>query len=80
MKIPGVLYAEFILPLGHVVIDNNSMAQSVFRAYINAQNHESLQKIIKQIQANIKVQDVNGENMLFKQFDTNRIKNVLSKR
>lgn len=72
-KIPGVLYAEFLLPIGHQVNENNSMAQSVFRAYINAPDREALCKIISTIQKEIHVRDQNGRNMLFREFDTDRI-------
>ena len=76
-KLPGVLYAEFLLPVGHEVVENNSMAQSVFRAYMNATDLGHLKQLILSIQEYICVEDVNGKNMLFLPFDTERINDTL---
>ena len=73
-KIPGVIYAEFLLSSGDVVVENNSMAQSVFRTYINACDKEALKAIILEIQKNIQVIDIDGRDMLFKHFDVERLK------
>lgn len=74
-KIPEVLYAEFLLPLGHKVVEDNSMAQSVFRAYINARTCERLKEIISEIQSFIHVCDENGHDILFLKFNVERILN-----
>ena len=77
-KIPGVLYAEFLLPEGHEIVENNSMAQSVFRAYINAPDLVTLKEIIASVQKEIRVRDDDGKSLLFLPFDTNRIVDSLS--
>lgn len=76
-KIPGVCYAEFLLPVGSEVVENNSMAQSVFRAYIVADTCDELKNIIKKIQGLVCVRDDRGSDMLFLKFDTERIVNTL---
>ena len=75
-KLPGVIYAEFLLPVGHQIIENNSMAQSVFRAYINAENTDKLKQTIVAMQKRIRVEDRNGNNLLFLPFDVERIRNT----
>lgn len=75
LKIPQVLYAEFLLPVGHRVTENNSMAQSVFRAYINADSRDQLKSVIKKIQEKVSVRDQNGNDMLFLKFNVERINN-----
>jgi biotin carboxylase len=77
-KIPGVYYAEFLLPLGYKIKEDNSMAQSVFRAYIATGTYDELKNIIKKIQDFICVLDVDGKDMLFLKFDVERIVNSLN--
>ncbi|MGN0649977.1 MAG: acetyl-CoA carboxylase biotin carboxylase subunit family protein [Oscillospiraceae bacterium] len=76
-KLPGVQYAEYLLPLGHRIVENNSMAQSVFRAYINAPNLSCLKKTITEMQKLVCVEDENGNDMLFLPFDVERIVDTL---
>lgn len=73
MKIPGIIHCEFLLPVGKSVEENNSMAQSVFRAFINAPTLAELKNIIDKIQKTIIVEDVAGNNLLFLPFDINRL-------
>lgn len=76
LNIENVIYAEFLLPVGYTVIENNSMAQSVFRAYINTKDSYSMKETINKIQSVIEVLDINGMDMLFKKFDVNRLRFV----
>ncbi len=78
-KLPGVLYAEYLLPVGHRIVENNSMAQSVFRAYINSPDLDSLKQVITDMQKLIHVEDENGTNLLFLPFDVDRIADSLKK-
>lgn len=78
-RLPGVLHTEYLLPVGHRVIENNSMAQSVFRAYINAHDLNSLKQVIKDMQKLIHVEDENGTDLLFLPFDVERIIDTLEK-
>ena len=72
-ELPGVLHCQFLLPIGKRVVENNSMAQSVFRAFINEPTLEELKNTIFKIQSFIKVKDVNGNNMLFLPFELCRL-------
>lgn len=72
-KLPYVINAEFLLGEGRVIVDDNSMTQSIFRAYVNAPSINALQETICKMQELVRVEDVNGNNMLFKPFDVNRI-------
>lgn len=73
-KLENVVYAEFLLEIGHKIEDDNSMAQSVFRCYLNADSADEIRDTIRNVQSLIKVTDVKGQNMLFKVFDVNRLK------
>ena len=75
MALPNVVYCQFLLPVGKEVIETNSMAQSVFRAFINAPSLEELQNTITCIQKYINVCDSYGNSMLFLPFDINRLNN-----
>ena len=79
-KLPYVINAEFLLSKGRVITDDNSMTQSVFRAYINAPSREALQKTICQMQELVQVKDTDGNNMLFLPFDVERIVDTVSMR
>ena len=74
LNLPNVIFAEFLLEPGHEIEENNSMAQSVFRAYINAESSDVLKDTIRKIQEYIKVYDISGNNMLFKKFDVSRLR------
>ena len=76
-ELPGVIYAEYLLPLGHHVEENNSMAQSVFRAYINAKDITCLKEVISEMQKLVRVEDEGGNNLLFLPFDVERIVDTL---
>lgn len=77
-KITGVQYAEFLLPVGYKILEDNSMAQSVFRAYITAGAYDELKYVIKKVQDLICVLDKDGNDMLFLKFDVERIVNSLN--
>lgn len=76
-NITGVLNSEFLLAEGDSVIENNSMAQSVFRAHINTDSLENLKYAIKRLQDTIIVKSVEGNNMLFEPFNIERIAKTL---
>ena len=78
-KLPYVINAEFLLSPGRIINEDNSMAQSIFRAHINAPNRNTLQETISQMQRIVQVKNTNGENMLFLPFDVNRIIDTVSK-
>ncbi len=71
--IDNVIVAENMRFEGDKVIDNNTLAQRVFRVVIKDNDVERIQETIKKVQEAIRVTDVNGENMLYKPFDVNRM-------
>ncbi len=77
LRLPNVIYAEYLMQPGRVVKDTNSMAQSVFRAYINTKNTDELKQTIRRIQEHIQVEDESGDSMLFLPFDVDRINNTI---
>lgn len=74
-----VIHCQYLLPVGKKVNENNSMAQSVFRAFINSDSLDELKSTIKAIQDYVKVTDCTDNNMLFLPFDTDRL-NVYNER
>jgi biotin carboxylase len=76
LSLPYVIHCEYLLPIGRKVVDNNSLTQSVFRAYINAPTLEDIKSTIKKMQKHIRVLDENGNDMLFKAFDVERLRDA----
>ncbi len=75
LKLDNVISAEYLRVVGDKIIDSASMAQSVFRANIFGQNKYELVNVINLIQKHIVIKDVEGKNMLFCPFDTDRLFN-----
>ncbi len=71
--IPDVVSAEWLRKIGDEVVDNKTLNQRVFRAYITNRNMEEIKKTIKEIQSVIKVENINGENMLYKPLNVSRL-------
>lgn len=72
-NIDNVIVAECMRFEGDEIIDNNTLAQRVFRVVIKDNDVERIKATIKKVQEVIKVTDVNGNNMLYKPFDVNRM-------
>ena len=73
LKLDGVVMAEYMHNIGDKIIDNNTLAQRVFRAVIKSSDIEKIIELVKKIQSLVKVTDEEGCNMLFKPFNTNRL-------
>lgn len=79
-KIDNVIVSEYMRFEGDEIIDNNTLAQRVFRVVIKDRDVERIKTTIKKVQEAIKVTDVNGKNMLYKPFDVERMskyKNIM---
>lgn len=71
--IDNIVICEYLHNEGDEIIDNNTLAQRVFRAVIKDRNVEKIKETIKRIQEAVKVTDINGNNMLYKPFDTEKM-------
>ena len=72
LTIPSVERAFYTRPIGYRIENNTGLYQRVFRAYFMASDIVELSEDIKKVQSLIKVEDENGNDMLFKPFDVNR--------
>lgn len=72
LSIPSVERAFYTRPVGYKIEDNSGLYQRVFRAYFLASSIDDLSKDIQKVQRLIKVEDEEGNNMLFRPFDVNR--------
>jgi len=59
--------------VGKVISNEDSSQRRGIFVKINADSIDEIKKVINYVQANIEVLDVNGNNMLFKPFDANRL-------
>lgn len=71
--LPNIITAEYLRDVGDEIVDNKTLMQRVFRAYIANDNMENVKRTIEKIQEVIKVEDIHGNNMLYKAFDTSRL-------
>ncbi len=71
--IDNIVICEYLHNEGDEIVDNNTLAQRVFRAVIKDRNVEKIKETIKRIQEAVKVTDINGNNMLYKPFDTEKM-------
>lgn len=71
--LPGVISAEWLRDVGDEIVDNKTLMQRVFRAYIASNDIESIKNTIKEIQKTLKVQDVFGNDMRYKPFNVERL-------
>ena len=74
---PNILYSNFYHHIGKHIEVNGSQGPKTFRAYIVGENIKEIKDTIKKIQKTICVQDVDGKDMLFEPFDTERLINPL---
>ncbi len=72
-KLDCVVSAEYMHDVNDKLLDNNTLFQRVFRAVIKSADLHKVQDTIRQIQSIVCVLDENGNNMLYKPFDTNRL-------
>lgn len=71
-----VIYSEKRFDEGDVVKRMSALGQVVIRFFIVANSYEHLFYVINLIQSTIRILDANGNNMLIKPFDTNRIEHL----
>lgn len=69
----GVASADYLHVEGDKISNNSGLAQSVFRAHVFADTLEELEKVIHEVQSYIRIVDTDGNDMLFKAFDTKRL-------
>lgn len=73
LLLPNVISAEWLRDVGDEIIDNKTLMQRVFRAYIASENIEGIKDTIREIQSNLVIEDVNGNDMRYKSFDVTRL-------
>ncbi len=79
-KLPNVIFSEYLHTIGDKLEDNHTLSQRVFRAVIKDSNIDRIKETIQKIQNAVKVKNIDGENMLYKPFDINRMnvyKNIM---
>ena len=69
----NVLYSCFYHKIGTKIEVNGSQFPKTFRAYIVGDSIEQIKSTIKEIQNMIEVKDETGNNMLFENFDSERL-------
>lgn len=72
---PNIIDLHPYLKPGRIMPDKGTTQQKAFSIKIRANDLEELAGVIRLIQRNIRVTDVNGNNMLFRPFDTDRLFN-----
>ncbi len=72
-KLDCVVSAEYMHDVNDRILDNNTLAQRVFRAVIKSGDLHEVEDTIHRIQSLVCILDENGNNMLYKSFDTNRL-------
>ncbi len=72
-KIENIQLAEYRHEVGEEITDAKPLLQQVFRAIIIDEDIKKVQETISKIQSFVKVEDVDGNNMLYKPFDINRL-------
>ena len=70
---PNIIDCHPYLKPGRVMPDKGTTQQKAFSIKIEAKDTEELAEVIRFIQRNVTVKDVNGKNMLFGPFDTQRL-------
>lgn len=71
--LPGVEIAEYMRNVGDTVVDNNTLAQRVFRAVIRGKTLDEVKQTILAIQSIVRVRDTEGKDMLYLPFDPDRL-------
>lgn len=61
--------------VGKEILEDGSTGQCVLKMKITSDNTKELVELVKSIQSEVKVEDENGENMLFKPFDADLLIN-----
>ena len=73
LKIDNVSFAEYMHEIGDVLIDNNTLAQRVFRAIIIDSDINKIKKTIQNIQNVVVINNSNNQNMLYNKFELDRL-------
>lgn len=73
LNLDNVIFAEYMHEPGEKLADDNTLNQRVFRATVVDTDMERIKVSIRRIQELITVTDVEGNNMLYKPFDTERL-------
>lgn len=73
LKIENVSFAEYMHEVGETLLDNNTLSQRVFRALIMDKDICNIKETVRKIQGLIRVENENGENMLYLPFDITRL-------
>ena len=70
---PGVddIYCE--IKEGKVVIEDGTTQQKAISVRLKGKDLDEIASLINFVQSNVTVEDLDGNNMLFKPFDTNRL-------
>ncbi len=72
-KIGNVVMCEYTHAIGDEITDNHTLSQRVFRAVIKDNDIDRVKKTILEIQDTIKIENVNGNTMLYKPFNVERM-------
>lgn len=73
LNLPNVSFAEYMHEIGDVLLDNNTLFQRAFRAIIIDSDIDRIKQTIKAIQKAVVINDENGESMLYKEFNVDRL-------
>lgn len=74
-KLPSVISSECRFEVGDTIKYNSALGQVALRFFIVEDSFDKLFETINNIQNSIRMEDVNGHNMLIKPFDTRTIAN-----
>ena len=69
----GVLYANFRKSIGDIIPEDGSLRQYIFECFFSCSTLIEVSNLICKIQYLVKVENINGDNMLFKPFDVSRL-------
>lgn len=72
-QIPNVLTCEYMRKVGDTVKEDNTLSQRGFRAVIRDGEIDAVKETITKIQQAIRIRDVDGNDMLYKPFDVQRL-------
>ncbi len=73
LALDNIVLAEFPHRLGDEIIDNCTLAQTVFRSVIKDSSIDNIKRTIKTIQDSVQILDTEGKSMLYDPFDVSRL-------
>lgn len=73
LKLDNVSFAEYMHDVNDVLVDNNTLSQRVFRAIIIDSDVEKIKETVKAIQKTVVINNEHGENMLYSNFNIERL-------